>query len=101
MEMAEIMCGKEAKQKISLVPLSNDTIHDRIKDMSDDILKQVVEQIKSSPGKISLQFDETTDASQCSQLIVFVRYIYNNGVKEEFFFVNLFRKLPEPLMLWK
>lgn len=86
LDMVELMCGKEARHKISHIPLSNDTIHDRIRDMSEDVLCQVIEQIKASPGKISVQLDETTDVSNCSQLLVFVRYVHEYTIKEEFLF---------------
>lgn len=86
MEMAEIMCGKDAKFKISQIPLSNNTIHDRIKDMSEDVLQQIVEQIQESPEKIGLQLDESTDVSNCAQLLVFVKYVYKNEIKEDFLF---------------
>ena len=87
-KMVELVCGNDAKQKIAQIPLSNDTIHDRIRDMSLDILRQVVEQINASPEKIGLQLDETTDVSNCAQLIVFVRYVYQNGIKDEFLFCD-------------
>jgi hypothetical protein len=86
MDMVEVMCGKEARNKVSLIPLSNDTIHDRIRDMSNDIVQQVVEEIKNSPAKISLQLDESTDISNCSQLLVFVRYANASLIKEDFLF---------------
>jgi len=66
LKMANIMLGKA---------LSNDTISSRIDDMSDDILAQVVADLISIPAKFSLQLDETTDVSNLSQLVVFVRYI--------------------------
>jgi hypothetical protein len=43
MEIAEVMCGKDAKLKIAQIPLSNYSIHDQIKGMSEDIRKQVVQ----------------------------------------------------------
>ena len=33
-----------------------------------------------------MQLDETTDIAQCSQLLVFVRYVHINTIKEEFLF---------------
>jgi hypothetical protein len=63
MEMVKSMCGKDAKLKSAQIPLSYDTIHDRITDMSEDTQRQAVEQFKRSPAKISLQLDESTDVS--------------------------------------
>ena len=46
---------------------------------------QVVKQLKSSPFKLfSLQLDESTDVSSCSQLLVYVRYVHEKKFKEEF-----------------
>ena len=42
--------------------------------MRDDILKQVITDIKSSPTKISMQLDESTDVAKCCQLLAIVRY---------------------------
>ncbi|GAA6077220.1 protein ZBED8-like isoform X1 [Tachysurus ichikawai] len=69
------MLGKAAEVELSQIPFSNDTISDRIEDMSKDILAQVVADLISSPAKFSLQLDETTDVSNLSQLAVFVRYV--------------------------
>jgi len=80
------MLGKEAEVKLSQIPLSNDTISDRIEDMSKDILAQVVADLFSSPAKFSLQLDETTDVSNLSQLAVFVRYVKDDVIKEDFLF---------------
>lgn len=71
---------------IQAIPLSDDTIHRRISEMSQDICQQVIEQIKSSPAKISLQLDETCDVANFSQLLVFVRYICGKELKNEFLF---------------
>ncbi|KAI6651939.1 Protein ZBED8-like [Oopsacas minuta] len=53
--------------------------------MSDNILKQIVKQLLVSPIKLfTLQLDESTDVSSCSQLMVYCRYIHNNKFKYEF-----------------
>uniref|UniRef100_UPI00358F684C uncharacterized protein n=1 Tax=Myxine glutinosa TaxID=7769 RepID=UPI00358F684C len=49
LKMANIMVGKAAENKSSLIPLSNDTIRCRIDDMSDDILAQDVADLVTSP----------------------------------------------------
>lgn len=86
LKMANLMLGKAAEMTLSKIPLSNDTIRDRIEDMSNDILAQVVADLFSSPTKFSLQLDETTDVSNLSQLAVFVRYVKDNMINEEFLF---------------
>lgn len=53
--------------------------------MSEDILLQVVSAVKSSPV-YSLQLDESTDVASCSQLIVYVRYLDKEGVKDEYLY---------------
>ncbi|KAM5138165.1 protein FAM200C-like [Mantella aurantiaca] len=86
LKMANIMLGKAAEVKLSQIPLSNDAISNRIEDMSKDILAQVVADLISSQAKFSLQLDETTDVSNLSQLAVFVRYVKDDVIKEEFLF---------------
>ncbi|XP_076373030.1 protein FAM200C-like [Tachypleus tridentatus] len=86
LEMAKIVLGKEAEKKLQQVSLSNDVIHNRIIDMSVDILEQVVADIKASPVKISLQVDESTDVSNCCQLLAVVHYEKEKKVEESFLF---------------
>jgi hypothetical protein len=67
--------------------LSNDTIRRRNQDMAYDILSQVVDEIKSCPsGMFSIQLDESTDVTHLAQLLVYVRYVYNDDTKTEFLF---------------
>ena len=56
--------------------------------MSDNILKQIVKQLLVCPFNklFSLQLDESTDVSSCSQLMVYIRYVQDNKFKEEFLF---------------
>jgi hypothetical protein len=56
--------------------LPNDIIRDQIKGMSEDISRQVVEQIKGSPEKLGLQFSESTVVSNCGRLLDFSRYVH-------------------------
>ena len=86
LEMAGIVLRKEAKQKLQQVPLSDNAISSRISDMSDDILKQVITDIKSSPTKISMQLNESTDSAKCCQLLAMVRYVKGETVCEDFLF---------------
>ena len=86
MEMVKIVLGKEAEKKLQQVPLCNDTIRSRIDDMSQDILQQIVSDLVATLVKFSIQLDESTDVSNCNQLLVFVRYVKEGSVREEFLF---------------
>jgi hypothetical protein len=73
-----IMMGSDYLIKLPL-SLSNDTVRRRIQDMAYDILSQVVDEIKSGPsGMFSIQLDESTDVTHLAQLLVYVRYVYND-----------------------
>lgn len=86
LEMTELVCGIEHRKKLEAVSLSNDTINSRITDISDNVLKQVMEELKASPFPFSIQLDESTDVSQCAQLLAYVRYVHPEAIKEEFLF---------------
>lgn len=86
LKMANLILGTAAEGKLSQIPLSNDTISDRIEDMSKDTLAQVVADLISSPAKFSLELDEATDVSNLSQIAVFVRYVKDDMIKEDFSF---------------
>ena len=85
-DMADIILGDGAARKLKQVALSNDTIARRIKDLSINIRDQLILDLKASPLKILIQLDESTDVSNCSQLICFVCYIKEKKVEEEFLF---------------
>ena len=53
--------------------------------MSDNIKSKVLSKIDSSPV-FALQLDESTDISNLSQLLVYVRYVADDRINEEFLF---------------
>ena len=55
--------------------------------MSVDVKEQILNEIKLSP-LFAFQVDESTDVSSCSQLLVFVKYIHSDDIKEEFLFCS-------------
>lgn len=63
-------------------------IRSRIQDLSDDILLQVVEDIKASPLKVGNQLDQSTDVDNCCQFFVFARYMKEIEMVEEFLFAS-------------
>ena len=86
LKMVKTVLGSDTEKKLKQVPLSNDIIHSRIIDMSRNILQQVITDMKASPVKVSIQLDESTDVNFCNQLLVFVRYVKEKKVVEEFLF---------------
>ena len=83
-EMVRHIIGEEAAKKLNSVSLSNDTVKRRIVDMSEDILRQIISGIKSSKSGFAIQLDETTDVTNCAQLLVFApRYVVEEDMKEE------------------
>ncbi|KAF2350211.1 Ribonuclease H-like domain [Trinorchestia longiramus] len=85
--MVSKVCGEDQAKKLSVISLSNNTIHRRIDDMASDILSQIITEIKeSSYSKFSLKFDESCEVASCAVLLGFVRYIHQDRMKEEFRF---------------
>ena len=80
--------GNSELQKLKHVSLSNDAISRRITELSDNILLQVeVSKIqKLMFNFFAIQIDKTTDVANLAQLHVFVRYVYNRSLKDEFLF---------------
>ena len=68
--------------------MSNDTVLRRIKEITQNIKEQVVDEIKKFPY-FSIQFDESTDVSQYSQLLVFVRYVHEKIFRKNCYFASL------------
>ena len=68
--------------------------------MSDNIKSKVLSKIDSSPV-FALQLDESTDISNLSQLLVYVRYVADERINEEFLFcqpLETTSKAVEPLL---
>jgi hypothetical protein len=53
--------------------------------VSEDIKEQLLTRIKCSP-KFALQVDKSTDVAGLAQLLVFVRYCFEENIQEEFIF---------------
>ena len=84
--MAQTLLGRNEAKRIDLVPMSDDTANNRIADLANDILSQLIAQIQDSPCRISLQFDETTDIKSISQLVAYMRFVKGNTIVDEFLF---------------
>ena len=60
------MIGEKECKKLDAVSLSNNTVKRPIADMSNDVLQQIVHQVKKSP-LYSIQLVESTDITELSQ----------------------------------
>ena len=66
--------------------MSDDTVNNRTADIANDILSQLIAQIRDSPCRISLQFDETVNIKSISQLVAYVSFVKENTIVDEFLF---------------
>ncbi|XP_008178224.1 protein FAM200B-like [Acyrthosiphon pisum] len=77
------MHGEAYANDLKSIPLSDNTVSRRISNISDDILKQLLNRLRSN---YFAMLDESTDISNFSQLLVYVRYIYKEDILEDFLF---------------
>ena len=85
LESVKLVLGEKASQTMKQISLSNDTIKSRIHEMSDNIKSKMLSKIDFSPV-FALQLDESTDISNLSHLLVYVRYVADEKINEEFLF---------------
>ena len=85
-KMAQILLGRNESKGINSAPLSDDFVNHRIADIDNGILSQLIAQIRDSPCRISLQFDETTDMKSISQSVAYVKFANRNVIVDEFLF---------------
>ena len=89
-KIVKIMIGGSADIDICKIPLSNDTIHGRIKDMSQNIEQNTAKTLANS--NFTIQIDEIKDITGKAQLIAFVKFIHENDIINEFL---CYRELPD------
>ena len=87
---AELVLGKNKANMLSQISLSNDTDKRKIDELSQDIKDQLLDQIKQSP-LFAIQCDETTNIGNCSQLLLYSRFLSGNTVKEEMLYCHLLK----------
>ncbi|XP_057658441.1 protein FAM200B-like [Diorhabda carinulata] len=89
MEIVRVMLGPKEVQEVSKVSLSAETIKRRIGDMSTDILNTLILKLIVA-NNFALQIDESTDIKNQAQLIAIVRFVDEDCIKENFYFVKNF-----------
>ena len=75
--------GEEVAAKLESVSISNNTVKNRIEEMSVDSSDQVILEVKDSKNGFSIQLDESTDVTNNAQLLVYARYTQDNAVITE------------------
>ena len=83
--MVKAVCGEETTKKLTTIPLSNDSVHRRIVELSNDVKEQIVTKLKESKF-FSLQLDEAIDVARVLQLLAYIRVASNNDIEEHFLF---------------
>jgi hypothetical protein len=84
-QMVSIICGEETAQMLNGVPLSDTTVMRRIHEMAEDVLSQLISRINQSTH-YAIQLDESTDVAGVANVIVYVRYLWNNSIHEDMLF---------------
>lgn len=81
LKIVERLCGTQVADKVKTVPLSDNTVKDRIDKMSHDCQNQLHNTLRNVP--FAIQLDETTTVSDESVLIVYVQYIHTDELKQD------------------
>jgi hypothetical protein len=80
-EMVKCMLDEKAAKELLKIPLSNDTVARRIKDLSESIRAELSVRLKSCD--FALQMDESTDVAGLAVLLVFVRCQFEHSIQED------------------
>ena len=85
LECANLVLGVKASEQLKQISLSKDTVKSRIVEMSSNIKDKVIMKAKRSLY-FAIQLDESTDVQNLSQLLVFIQFIGEGKIEEEFLF---------------
>jgi zinc finger BED domain-containing protein 5/7/8/9 len=86
----ENVLGKEAAKPFTALPLSATTVKRRVVNISEFLENEIVQKVRASPS-FSLQLDESTDVADLSELLVYVRYLYEHKIEENMLFLKPFK----------
>ena len=82
--MSQVALGEDATRKFEDVPLSNNAAVSRIEGINHDALAHDITGIKSTPIQVSLQQDESTNINNMSQLLLFIRFVEDMSISDEY-----------------
>lgn len=83
-DIVSIMLDETRAAKLKAIPLSNDTVAQRIHDISDDLEDQLKENLRDK--RFSLQVDEATVSNQDGSFISYVCFVYSESLREDLLF---------------
>lgn len=90
-KMAAIIHGEEYVQKLKSIPLSTNSVVRQFDIIVDTLKKQLLIQV-THYEKFVLRPDKSTNVIKFAQLIVFIKYIFNNESREELLFCEQLKK---------
>ncbi|XP_076315919.1 zinc finger BED domain-containing protein 5-like [Tachypleus tridentatus] len=85
-DVTECMLDEKSVKEITAVPLSNNTVTHRIKELAANMKNEVISRLQNCI--FALQMDESTDVTGIAILFVLVRYQHQLTIEEGFFYVN-------------
>ncbi len=83
-DIVSIMLDETRAAKLKAIPLSNDTVAQRIHDISDDLEDQLKENLRDK--RFALQVDEATVSNQDGSFISYVCFVYSESLREDLLF---------------
>ena len=84
-DLVENLIGEAQARKLDEVAVSNNKVCKCIQDMADYSKSQLLRRVAESP-LFAIQLDESTDVTNFPQLLVYVRYVYDFEMIEDFLF---------------
>ena len=84
-DIVTCLFGPNAAKKLDVVPLSDNTVSRRIQDLASEVKKILIQRIQKC-NFFAIELDESTDVANFAQLMMYVRYEYEQAIEEEFLF---------------
>jgi hypothetical protein len=69
------MLDKKCAKVIKTIPSSDTTVGRRVHDMAQDVVEQIVENIKMDK-RFAIQIDESVDVSDEAELLIYVHSVF-------------------------